>query len=372
MSWLLEEETRRGMQAAYDAGKIPDAEKQEEFEAAGRGESLLTTAGASSEIRIEGVLTQRPDLMAKWFGGGNTVYGDIISALAEADADPAVEDITLAVDSPGGQFSGLFDVLAAIQNTGKPVRTVVHGMAASAAYAIASQTDSIEARNKASMVGSIGVAASFYVSESRVDIASTNAPKKRPDVRTEAGRATVREELDELHELFVDAVATGRNVTVQAVNADFGQGATLLADKALSRGMIDAISGVGRESGGDEKTEATKMDIQTLRAEEPALYAQVFEAGVSQERDRVSAHLILGEASGAMDTAVAAVTEGSEMTATLNAKYQAASMNRDAVAARQADDEGAAAADTAVAPVTVEVADTVMDLLEAEAGIEVK
>lgn len=375
MAWLLEDETRMAMQAAVDKGTLPSAEQQTEYEAAARvGGGILAIAGTSAEISIDGVLTRQPDLMAKWFGGGNTTYGEIISALASAETDPTVKDITLSIDSPGGQFSGLFDVLAAMEMVTKPMTAMVNGMAASAAYAIASKAGRIVAANKATMVGSIGVAASFYVNDRVVDIASTHAPKKRPDVKTEAGRAVVRESLDDLHEIFVDAIAGGRNVSVETVNANFGQGATLLADKALSRGMIDAIAGDGKKSGGDDQTEAKKMDIQTLKADHPALYAQVFEAGVAKERDRVSAHLILGEASGAMDVAIAAVSEGSEMTAVINAKYQAAGMNRDAIAARAADDADAVAASTATpAPETKEdVADTVLSMLEAQAGIEVQ
>lgn len=361
------------MQAAVDRGALPTAEQQTEFEVAARNnDSLLVVAGSSGEIRIEGVLTRQPDLFARWFGGGNTTYGEIISALADADADPVVEDITLAIDSPGGEFSGLFDVLAALQGTKKPLTAVAHGMAASAAYAIASQAGSIQAANRATMVGSIGVVQSFFVSDRVVNITSTQAPKKRPDVRTEAGRAVVRETLDDLHEIFVDAVAGGRNVTVETVNADFGQGATLLADKALSRGMIDAIAGGGKKTGGDDQTEAKQMDIQTLKADEPALYAQVLEAGVTQERKRVSAHLILGEASGAMEVATAAVADGSDsLDPVTNAKYQAASMKRDAIVARGADDADADAADGATpAPKGDAVADEVLTMLEADAGIE--
>ena len=60
--------------------------------------------------------------------------------------------------------------------------------------------------------------------------------------------------------------------------------------------------------------------------------------GETNERDRVSAHLTLGEASGDMKTALAAVADGSFMTAALSAKYMAAGMNRQSIGDRQDDD----------------------------------
>ena len=49
--------------------------------------------------------------------------------------------------------------------------------------------------------------------------------------------------VDGLDELFAEAIADGRGTTIEKVNADFGQGATLLADEAVKRGMIDSIAG---------------------------------------------------------------------------------------------------------------------------------
>lgn len=373
MWWLLEEDTRRAMQAAANLGAAPTAEQQTEFEARERSSSdLLTVVGSNSEIRIEGVLTQRPDFRALFFGGGNTTYPDIISALAEAEADPTVESITLAIDSPGGQFAGLFDTLAALQAVKKPLRAEVGGMAASAAYAIASQAGAITAANRASQVGSIGVATSILVRDGVVNIASSKAPKKRPDVTTKAGKAVIQEQLDDLHDIFVDAIATGRNMSVDAVNKDFGQGAVLLADRAKSRGMIDAIAGGGAGTGGEDPTEAKLMDIQTLKSDHPALYAEIIGVGVAGERDRVTAHLIMGEKSGAMETAVAAVRDGSGMTATLQAEYMTAGMNRSDIRARQDDDDDAKAADDAKAPTEEGDAEAVVSLVESKLGLEVE
>ncbi|RLI84237.1 MAG: hypothetical protein DRP01_08285 [Archaeoglobales archaeon] len=355
MQWLLDTNFFQAMQAALASGGMPNAEQQAEYEARDRSDSgVLTVAGDKAQIEITGVLTQKPDLFARWFGGGNTTYAQITAALADAEQDPTVTEITLAIDSPGGSISGLFDTLAALENVTKPMRAVAHNVCASAAYAIASQADSIIAANRASRVGSIGVAATFFVSDNKVSVTSTEAPLKVPDVRTVEGQAAVRDELDALHEVFVDAVAKGRKIEAATVNADFGRGATVLAEEAERRGMIDGVRGVvseGVASGGEQKTEAEEMDIKTLRESHPEVYAEVFDLGATAERDRVEAHLVMGEASGDLKTAHTAIADGSVMTEKLRSQYLAAGLNRRDIEARQADDPEVAAGDGAAAPI---------------------
>ena len=305
-----------------------------------------TTSGDSAEIHVKGVLTNSPDIFAMWFGGGNTTYPEIISALAEADANPEIKEIVMRFDSGGGSINGMFDAIAAIQQTKTPVKAVVGSMAASAAYGLASQAGTIEAHNRASTVGSIGIVVDAHIDEDMVSITSTNAPNKRPDLTTEAGRAVVVEQLDAVHDLFAEAIADGRSTDAETVNADFGQGAVLLADEALKRGMIDGIAKTALQSvkstnsttakSGDQP-EATEMDLNKLKAEHPSVYAQAVEIGTTTERDRVAAHLTMGTASGDMGTATKAIEDGTGMTAGLQAKYMAAGMNRSDVSAREDD-----------------------------------
>jgi ClpP class serine protease len=114
------------------------------------------------------------------------------------------------------------------------------------------------------MFGSIGIAASFLVDESIVEIASTEAPKKRPDVSTAEGKAIVREELDAIHEVFVEAIARGRSTTTTNVNRNFGRGAIVLARDAKRAGMIDSIaagaSGAGARAATRNISAASAMD----------------------------------------------------------------------------------------------------------------
>lgn len=391
--WLLQNEVRQALEAAIAAGVTPSADQQAQFEAthmtalSDGGSRIFKSAGNTAEIAITGVLTNKPDFMAMLFGGGNTTYVDIISAIGAAEQDASIEKIILAMDSPGGEIAGLFDLLDVIKATTKPIDTVVFNTAASAAYAIAVTTDSVIAKNSSARFGSVGIVVDMRIDETKVSIASTNAPNKRPDVTTEAGKAVVRAELDEVHDLFATAIADGRSVSVDKVNASFGQGGMFLAAEALNRGMIDSIAKPSLQSvtntnsakatavKSGEQPKVQVMDLQKLKAEHPEAYLAAVNVGVVQERDRMTAHITMGEASGDMKTAIASCKDGSEMTATLQATYMSAGMNRTDVDASAADEAAAAAAANA-AGAEDDTADTdgekIVAGLEERFGTEVK
>lgn len=389
--WLLEHDAYESMQAAIASGSAPNAEQQAQYEATyisaltEGGSRILTVAGSSAEIAIKGVLTKSPSFLAMLFGGGNTTYSDIISALNEADANPEVGDIVLAIDSPGGSVDGLFDAVDTIKTIRKPIKAVGRNLVASAAYALASQADTIISSNDATRFGSIGVLASFMVYSDEVNITSTMAPKKAPDVTTPEGVAMVREELDAIHDLFVGAIADGRGGTADDINANFGQGGVLLAGEALKRGMIDSITVRPIQSiknattqtaaSGGDKPKVKVMDLAELQAKHPEAYSAAVNVGVTQERDRVGAHLKMGESSGDMKTAINACLDGIGMTDTLTATYLSARMNRNDVNAATSDEATtAAAADNANAESDTAVSDAekVAAGLEARFGTETK
>lgn len=445
--WLISDRHAREMRARIAAGFAVDAGVQSEFAASALGAVAsdrprnLKVVDGVAEIAVEGLLTERPDFFAWFFGYGNTTYRDIQQALALAASDPAIKRVVLNVNSPGGQIDGLFDTLAALDAFGKP-KKVVTSLAASAAYAIASLGGKIEATNAAVEVGSIGILQEFWVYEDLVQVTSSEAPNKRPDVKTEEGQAVVRAELDELHAVFVEAIAKGRGTTVKNVNESFGRGGLVIAGKARQRGMIDRIQkaqlkavtappgapeqpalslrdedpsnsalviGAGPEPDADAsaaddvagetppamvapvqstpsaaaetqvaKPKGKTMDPNTLKSEHSDCYAAILKtgreageaAGVKQERDRVTAHLIRGKANDAMDLAIESVENGAEMTETLKAKYDTAGKNKaDAEAREQELAEANAAADgAAAAPETQSFADRVVARLQERKG----
>jgi len=360
--------------------------------------------GTVAQIRVAGVLSETPDFWAWLMGEDQTCYQDIRDSFALAGADPNVQSVILDVHSPGGYCDGMFDTLSAIEAFGKPI-AVQASLACSAAYALAAMAGPITPLGPASEFGSIGVVQtySFWADQEIINVTSTPAPNKRPDPRTPDGKAVIVAELDACHELFADAIARGRTnatgmqFTVERVNSDFGRGATMLAAAAFEAGLIDKKPKKpkrGTKASGDDEVEVdptpasrvaaanngapapqqppsvsaaaepppspprepghesrkTKMNEKELLAQHPELHAAVLAQGVTQERDRVCAHLTMGEASGDMPTAIAAINAGTAMTATLQAKYMAAGMNRASRGARQDDSDAAGAVVAGASP----------------------
>jgi len=343
--WLLQADIHKQMTDAIAARWEPSADTIAQLQASGAELGKMQVTGRTAVIPIDGILTQKRNWMASFFGLGNTLYPDIIAAVEQANASADVDHIELQVGtSPGGEVGGMFAAMDTIRDSGKPVEAVVDGMAASAAYGLVSQASKIIAGGRATTFGSVGVAIDTFVSDGEVSIASTKAPKKRPDLKTPEGQAVVREHLDEIHGLLAEGIAAGRKTTIEKVDADFGQGDVMLADRALKARMIDGIGTVEQsitQSATSGTKEIPKMNLETLKSEHPAVYAEAVAAGVQrgvkEERDRVAAHLTLGDASGDMETAVAAIEAGDEVTQKVIALHTAASMRRGAVAARTED-----------------------------------
>ena len=372
--WLLEQTVLNDFRVAMSSGFIPTASDVAEFETALASSRISRVEDSKAVIDVKGVITKQPNIFASLFGGGNATYPEIISALEAAENNPSVNSITLSIDSPGGQFDGLFDALSALQSVSKPVTAEVSNVAASAAFAIASQADEIVASNKATRFGSVGVVATLNTADDEISISSSKAPKKRPNVKTEEGLKVVIEELDAMHDIFVEAIADGRNTTSDNVNSNFGEGATLLAEESLKRGMIDRIGFASKSTQtiaavSGTKLEANKMDLKTLQAQHPDVYAAALELGVNQERDRVVAHLTLAEPSCDYSLAAKAIKDGEVMTETLRAQYMVAGMNRKDLDRREQDNAAASAVDGINTSSSLDDGDDVLALVETKLGI---
>lgn len=359
MYWLIDKSVFDAIMRA-DHAAFSQAQLQLEARVAGStdapGSRIVNVAGNVARINVVGTMTVRPSYVARYYGGGNVTYDEIMGAIALAENDPEVTTIEFAVNSVGGQVDGLYEAMQAIRASTKPTRAIIGTAGLSAAYMLASQAGDIEATSIASRIGSVGLKTDILVSDNFVTITNTASPDKAPDVTTAEGRQVVESQLDAMYDIFVDAIADGRDTTVSKVNANFGKGSTLLAEEAQRLGMIDTIAGTGSTTESSQQTasdgnsspiQAKNMTVEELRASHRETYNAIYEAGVAKERDRVSAHLILGEETGAMETAVAAVKEGTEMTATLNAKYQAAGLKKLAQANAQSDSDEATAGDNA-------------------------
>jgi ClpP class serine protease len=291
-----------------------------------------------AHIPVAGQLTPSADPCGAFTGQAETEYGYIQAALIAAEDDPNVVEIALDVNSPGGYISGLDETAQVLGMVGKPTTAYVSGMAASAAYWLASQADRIVALSPASEIGSIGVAMEEYDDDAALADAgithrvytSTDAPDKRPDTKTEEGRGKIIAELDALHSVFVRRVADGRGVTAEKVNKDFGRGGVLIAEQAMAAGMIDEVRGshiIRKQSAGVASRQAAgpkeSKEVEMTEQEIQALKADAYQAGIQAERKRVAGLSawkgINADADKAVDEAVASGKNYDDVAAQLSA-----------------------------------------------------
>ena len=296
-------------------------------------------SGGVASIPVKGPLLSEPSWIHLLFGIDVATYSAIGEALQQAELDPRVSSIQLDINSPGGSVEGLFEFVALMDSVTKPIHALVTGQCCSAAYLIASQADTVESTSEAAAIGSIGVVTtvakpSAYV----VDITSTDAPKKRPDPTTAEGVAAVREYLDQIHELFVERVASGRNVSMEAVNRDFGRGGVMSSRVALRVGMIDRISTLATGGGA---TKGNAMNLSELKAAHPSLCAELVAEGVekgkAEERERVAAHAKLGRELNCLELSIKAIEEGKDLGPRMVAEYMVTGKATAELAARAAD-----------------------------------
>jgi len=267
----------------------------------------LQVINGVAHIPIVGELTPSASTCGAFSMQGETEYGFIAEACRAADADPAVSSVVFDINSPGGYVDGVDQAAQAMAAIAKPTEARVSGMAASAAYWLASQADKIVATSPADEFGSIGVAMEWYDDDEAMAkkgvahrvFTSSDAPDKRPDYSTDEGKATLVKQLDALHKVFVFRVAEGRNVSPDKVNKDFGRGGVLIASAAKAAGMIDHIEGVSiarprqtMENAGSassaaaistaNKPKEVRMDLAQLKAEHPDVYQTAKAEGIAE------------------------------------------------------------------------------------------
>lgn len=115
---------------------------------------LVSLHGDTAVISVSGATGKRLDFIEReWLGMVD--YDDIAEAVDQVEHAEEVRSIVFAFDSPGGAVLGLQELAGRIRAIEKPTYSFTDTLMASAAYYLASQTDSIYASPSAS-VGSIG------------------------------------------------------------------------------------------------------------------------------------------------------------------------------------------------------------------------
>lgn len=206
--------------------------------------------GVVAVVPIHGVIDRRSSLLAELFGG--TSVDSIRASFRAALTDPDVKGIVLDVDSPGGYVSGIPELAGEIRAARgtKPIIALADGVAASAAYWLASQADELIA-TPSSQVGSVGVYSAHFdesgaleqvgVVATEITAGEFKAEESSLHPLTDEGRAAIQARTDAYYAMFVGAVADGRNVSAETVRNDYGKGRVLLAKDAQMAGMVDYV-----------------------------------------------------------------------------------------------------------------------------------
>jgi protease-4 len=177
----------------------------------------------------------------------------MMGMLSAALRDPEISAVVLDIDSPGGQVDGTEEFAQAIRHAGKPVVAYIDGLGASAAYWIASLCAHIFINsastgyagslgvlcmrvNQSKMLEAQGVEVEIMRSTRAVDKARLNPVEPLSD----AVRAAVQADLDQIGETFIAAVSTGRAGKL-STKEDVFTGKVYRGADAKKHGLVDAV-----------------------------------------------------------------------------------------------------------------------------------
>lgn len=245
-NWAINEEhLRLGAQMVFRE-HIPDFEAV----AAKRAKMLDGTRAAKlreggiAVIEIIGPITRHASYFSDWCGGATveTLAQDFNAALN----DPSINAIVFKVDSPGGSVTGINEFAQMIFEARgkKPVVAYGDGLVASAAYWITSACEELVMDNTA-IAGSIGVISRVSNPDAErsrdITFVSSQSPNKNAKPNTTHGAAQIQQLIDDLADVFISTVARNREVSIETVLSDFGQGGVMVGQRAIDAGLADRL-----------------------------------------------------------------------------------------------------------------------------------
>lgn len=217
-----------------------------------RGQRFAVHRGVAF-VPVRGILTPNSAMLERYLGWAT--YHGMAETMAAVTASDEVQATVILFDTPGGSVMGIQAAVQAVRAAAsvKPVHGLVHPLAASAGYWLASQCSDLSA-TPGSWVGSVGTMATTYQpmqpgsgGDQEFIQTSAHAGAKRPDPSTDEGKNLTQMRLDEMEGEFLAAVSEGRKIAVEDLpgrmsrtdNAEDGGDVFWGAD-AISRGLVDA------------------------------------------------------------------------------------------------------------------------------------
>ncbi len=290
--------SRRDMAAGGSGGEDDSGESRQYFRAQARedgsleahssrmsrfyGQYPLDESGRPMPFRRTEDGTAILTLVGEWVNRGAWVgassglisYEAYKYQLARAVGDPKTTRIVLDLESPGGEAVGAFEAAAATRAAAaeKPVVAVVNGMAASAAYAIASGASRI-VTIPTGMSGSIGVVIvhldySKWLAEEGIKPTLIFAGDHKVDGNPfeplpKEVQADLKAEVSSFYTQFVETVTSGRRISADAVRAT--QARVFKGQDAVDAGLADEV-GTFEDVLADKASAGGRKPVQTRRA----------------------------------------------------------------------------------------------------------
>ena len=238
---------------------------------------------------------------------GLTSYAGLADLLLDAGTDPQVTGILLDIDSPGGEVSGLFDLVDTLQEVRemKPVFAVANDHALSAAYAIASAADRLYV-TRTGAVGSVGVIA-VHVDESTaneqmgltytvVRAGAFKAEHNPYEPLTEHAQTSLQGEVDRVYGMFTALIAGNRGLAIHAVKATEAQ--VYHGENGVSAGLADQVGNAHTALAAlrDERTKTTLRGVVAHNEMEDRMEAKETTRVATEEGHSIDVEKITTEA----------------------------------------------------------------------------
>ena len=215
-----------------------------------RVEPFMLTRDGTAIISVVGELVNR----GAWVGSqsGMTSYEGVKFQLARAARSGKAKNIVLDIHSPGGEAVGAFEIADLVRQIGqdKPVFASVNGMAASAAYAIASGAKRV-VTTRTGLSGSIGVVllhmdVSGAAEQKGVKPTLIFAGEHKVDGNpfqplSDEVRGDLQAEVNAFYQGFLDTVAAGRGRRLSKRAARETEARTYIGSNAVEVGLADAV-----------------------------------------------------------------------------------------------------------------------------------
>jgi protease-4 len=210
---------------------------------------------AIAVIYVDGDITDGRSQSVPLIGENLAGADSLIAALSEARSDPAIRAIILRIDSPGGSAVASELIAREVFATRgvKPILCSMSNLAASGGYFVAAGCDAIFAEpmtitgsigifygkfDIAGLAGKLGITTDTYKRGKHADLDSMFRPY------TDDERAVLQGNLRYMYGRFVDAVAEGRGIQPDAVDA-VGRGHVWSGAQAMPIKLIDRFGGLG-------------------------------------------------------------------------------------------------------------------------------